>query len=80
MEFHQSKFWDISITNKVKPIIGNYCIHGHILEQVQCAKYLGVYVNSKPSFNAHVDAIVKKTDSTCAFLAWNIPLCCWKVK
>ena len=63
MEFHPSKFQVIAITNKVKPIMGNYQIHDHILEQVHCAKYLGIYViptyiESKLNFNTHVHAIV----------------------
>ena len=36
MEFHTSKCQVISITNKVKPIIGKYQVHDHILEQVNC--------------------------------------------
>ena len=55
-------------------------VHDHILEQVNCAKYIGVYIDSKLAFNTHVDAIVKKTNSTRAFLARNIPRCCRKVK
>ena len=80
MEFNTSKCQAISITNKIKPIIGRYQVHGHILEQVNCAKYLGIYIDSKLAFNTHVDAIVKKANSTCAFLARNIPRCCRKVK
>ena len=52
----------------------------YILEQVNCAKYIGIYIDSKLAFNAHVDAIVKKASSTRAFLARNIPRCCRKVK
>ena len=80
MEFHTSKYHVISITNKVKPIIAKYQVHDHILEQVHCAKYLGIYVDSKLAFNTHVDAIVKKANSTRAFFARNIPQCCRKVK
>ena len=80
MEFNTSKFQVISITNKVKPIIGKYQVHDHILEQVNCAKYLGIYIDSKLAFNTHVDAIVKKASSTHTFLARNIPRCCRKVK
>ena len=76
MEFHTSKCRIISITNKVKPIIGKYQIHDHIQEQVNCAKYLGIYIDSKLAFSTHVDAIVKKANSTRAFLARNIPRCC----
>ena len=76
MEFHTSKCQVISITNKVRPIIGKYQIHDHILEQVHCAKYLGIYIDSKLAFNTHVDTIVKKANLTHAFLARNIPRCC----
>ena len=76
MEFHTSKCQVISMTNKVMPIIGIYQIHDHILEQVNCAKYLGIYIDSKLAFSTHVDAIVKKANSTRAFLARNIPRCC----
>ena len=80
MEIHQSKCQVISIINKVKPIIGKYQIHDHILEHVHCAKYLGIYIDSKLTFYTHVDTIVKKTNSTHAFLARNITQCCRKVK
>ena len=80
MEFHTSKCQVISITSKVKPIIGKYQIHDHILEQVHCATYLGIYIDSKLAINAHVDAIVMIANSTCAFLARNIPWRYRKVK
>ena len=80
MEFHTSKCQVISIANKVKPIVDKYQIHDHILEQVNCAKYLGIYIDSKLAFNTHVDAIVKKANSTRAFLARNILRCCRKVR
>ena len=80
MEFHTSECQVISITNKVKLIIGKYKIYDHVLELVNCAKYLGIYMDSKLAFNTHVDAIVKKANLTRAFLARNIPRCCRKVK
>ena len=88
MEFHTSKCQVISITNKVKPIIGKYQIHDHILEQVNCAKYIYniyncakyIFIYSKLAFDTHVDAIIKKVNSTRAFLDRNIPRCCRKVK
>ena len=75
MEFHTSKCQVISITNNVKPIVDRYKVHHHILEQDNCAKYLGIYIDSKLAFNTHVDAVVKKANSTRAFLARNIPRC-----
>ena len=80
MEFHTSNCQVISIANKVKPIIGKYQIHDHIMEHVNCAKYLGIYIDSKLAFNTHADAIVKKANSTYAILARKIPRCCRKVK
>ena len=93
MEFHPSKCQVISITNKVKPIIGDNQIHDPILEQINNnnngyflsaispeSSYLGAYIDSKLTFNTHADAIVKKASPTCAFLARNIVRCCRKVK
>ena len=68
------------MTIKVIPIIGKYQIHDYILEQVHSANRLGIYIVSKLAFNIHVDAIVKKANSTRAFLDRNIPRCCRKVK
>ena len=80
MEFHTSKCQVISISNKVRPIIGRYQIIDHILEQVHCANDLGIYIDSKLAFDTHMDVIVNKANSTHAFLARNIPRCCRKVK
>ena len=80
IEFNSFKCQVISITNNVNPIIGKYEIHDHILEQVNCAKYLGIYIDSKLAFETHVDAIVNKVNSTRASLVRNIPRCCRKVK
>ena len=80
IEFHTSICQVISRTNKVKPIIGKYQIHEHILKQVNCTKCPGIYIDSKLAFNTHFDAIVKKANSTSAFLARNIPRCCRNVK
>ena len=80
VESHTSKYQVIFITNKVTPIIGKYQMHDHIMEQVHCAKYLGVYIDSKLAFDTYVGAIVKKANSTRAFLARDINRCCGKVK
>ena len=76
MEFHLSKCQVISIANNVKPVVGNYQVHDHILEQVHCTNYLGVYIDSTLTFNA----IAKKANSTHVILARNIARCCRKVK
>ena len=48
------------MTNKRNPIDGQYNIHGHPLENVSSAKYLGVHIDKNLNFNSHVDATVKK--------------------
>ena len=80
MEFHPSKSQVIFMTNKAKTFIGNYQIHDHILVQDHCAKYLGIYIDSKLIIITHVDEIVKKANSTRAFPVIDIPRCCRKVK
>ncbi|XP_072051476.1 uncharacterized protein [Amphiura filiformis] len=80
MEFHPSKCQVVRITNKRKPIIGSYIIHNHTLEEVTSAKYLGVHIDSKLSFNTHVDTVVKKANSTNAFLCRNFRQCSRKIK
>jgi len=44
------------------------------------AKYLGIYINSKLSWNHHVDAISKKANSTLWFLNRNTGHCSRNVK
>ena len=44
------------------------------------AKYRGVNINSKLSWNHHVDAVTKKTNSTLAFLRCNTSNCSRSVK
>ena len=80
MEFHPLKCQVISIINKIKPCICIQYIHNCILEQVNYAKYLGVYINSKLTFNTHVQAALMKANSMQAFLARNIVQCNKKVK
>ena len=55
MEIHPSKRHVISITKKAKLIIFKYQIHDHFQEQVHCAKYLSICVESKLTLIADVD-------------------------
>jgi hypothetical protein len=43
------------ITNKRKPFARDYDIHGHKLEEVESAKYLGVTIQKNLSWNIHID-------------------------
>ena len=57
MEFHPHKCQVIHITNKTKPLKHLYNIHGHILEEVESAKYLGVNIHHKLSWNTHINQV-----------------------
>ena len=71
MKFHPDKSHVLIITRKKEPIHFNYVLHGHKLEHVQTAKYLGVTISHDMRWNTHMDNIVKKkqalgTKSQCA--------------
>ncbi len=72
MEFNPSKCQQLAVTNKRKPIATSYTIHGQQLESTPAAKYLGVTLDTKLSFNSHVDSIVMKANSTGTFLSPNL--------
>jgi hypothetical protein len=80
MRFNATKCQVVRVTNKRKPIHASYTIHGHTLEVAKSAKYLGVHVDSKLSFNNHVDAITKKAKCTKAFFSRNLSHSSQKVK
>ena len=80
MEFHPSKCQVVCITNKRKPTSSTYSIHGLILEEVHSAKYLGLNVDTKLSFNTHVDITTKKANSIRALLQRNFSSCSRKIK
>ena len=80
MSFNPDKCEVLRITNKRNPIVTNYIIHGKELATVKSAKYLGVTITSKLSWNNHVSNISKKANSTLAFLQRNTTRCPRHVK
>ena len=80
MEFHPNKCQVLHITTKTKPLKHQYNIHGHILEEAESAKYLGVNIHHKLSWNTHINQVVKKANNTRAFLQRNIQQCPRKTK
>lgn len=50
MEFRTNKCQAIHITNMRKPVRQPYNIHGHILEEVESAIYLGANIHQKLTF------------------------------
>ena len=73
MRFNASKCHVVQVTSKRKPFPATYStIHGQFLKTVNSAKYLGVQLDTKISFNNHVDAITRKANRTRAFFSQNL--------
>ena len=80
MEFHPQKCQIMHITNKRKPISQPYNIHGHILEVVETAKYLGINFHKSLNWNHHINIVTKKSNNARSFLQRNIHQCPRKTK
>ena len=80
MKFNATKCQVLQVTNKRNPITASYSIHGHTLEVVSSAKYLGVHLDTHLNFNAHIDAITRKANSIRGFLGRNLGHCTRKLK
>ena len=72
MEFHPGKCQLLKITNKRKSFDSNYTIHGTPILETDSAKYLGVVIDSKLNWNFQYSAIIKKCNSTLAFIKRNL--------
>ena len=75
MEFHPKKCQVLHVTNKRNIVNQSYTIHGHTLEVVDTAKYLGVHIHKSLSWNHHINEVTKKANSTLGFLRRNIHQC-----
>ena len=80
MKLNIDKCMVLSVTLKSNPITSHYILHNQQLTPVHSAKYLGVTIDSKLSFNDHVDSTCKKANSALAFLRRNFRLCQRKIK
>ena len=80
MKFNATKCQVLQVTNKRNPITASYSIHGHTLEAVSSAKYMGVHLDTHLNFNAHIDTITRKANSIRGFLGRNLGHCTCKLK
>ena len=74
MEFHPQKCNVIRISKKPKPISIKYHLRGHVLDEVDSAKYLGVTIQKSFSWNEHITGICKKANGTLGFLKRNLQI------
>jgi len=75
MEFNPSKCEAITFTKKTKPVHTRYTLHDQTLATVSSARYLGVYINSKLSWNTHIDITAKKATQSLNFPQRNFSCC-----
>lgn len=74
MEFHPGKCQVLTVSRKRTIQRSQYKLHGHILEQVDHAKYLGVTFASDMRWGRHTDNITAKASQTLAFLRRNLQI------
>ena len=72
MEFNPSKCQVVQVIGSRKPTNCTYKLHGHVLETVTSAKYLGVDVSSGLTWSSHIDRITGNANKTLGFLKRNI--------
>ena len=62
MEFHPAKCNVLRITRKKNRITFPYTLHGHVLEEVASAKYLGITMTNDMTWNEHVGKMASKAN------------------
>ena len=80
MKFHPDKCNVIRITNKTKKTDTNYHLHGHTLELLASAKYLGLTITNKLQWDQHIYNITAKENTTLGFLRRNLKIPSIRIK
>ena len=80
MLFNTTKCYYVRFTNKHQIVQHTYHINDHILDERDVMKYLGILIDSKLSWSAHIDYTVKKANVTLSFLVRNFKHCSSDVK
>ena len=75
MESHPDKCQLLRATTKRNIINADYNIHGQTLLQTEFAKYLGLNINNKLSWEDHITKTATKANNTRAFLQRNLRAC-----
>ena len=80
MEFHPQKCQVLRITNKPKPITADYFIHDDRLEIKDHTKYLGITLDNKMTWTAHINNTCTKANKALGFIKRHLSSCPPKVK
>ena len=68
MTFHPDKYNILRVTTKKSPE-HFYCnIHGHMLESVQSATYMGVTLSADLNWNNHIQQMTSKANKSLSFI------------
>ena len=57
-----------AVTTAKEVIKSVYTLHGHVLEVVTIARYLGVDISRALTWNSHIDRITGKTNGTLGYI------------
>ena len=74
MSFHPQKCYTLSTTRKKEKIEPSYHLHGHNLQNVSTAKYLGVNIQDNLDWGLHIQTITNKAIKTLCFLRRNLKI------
>lgn len=74
MAFHPDKCNILRVTTKKSPQHFYYNMHGHILESVQSAKYLGVTLSADLKWNNHIQQMTSKANKSLSFIRRNLQI------
>ena len=74
MAFHPDKCNILRVTTKKSPQHFYYNMHGHILESVQSAKYLGVTLSADLKWNNNIQQMTSKANKSLSFIRRNLQI------
>ena len=80
MQFHPDKCNVLTVTNKTRQFNSSYQLHGHTLEAVTSAKYLGLTFTNKLQWDQHISNITNKASKTLGFLRRNLKIPSIRIK
>ncbi|KAK3106955.1 hypothetical protein FSP39_003887 [Pinctada imbricata] len=80
MAFHPDKCQVFTISRKNTTSLYQYTLHGHVLEHVTSAKYLGLNITSDLRWGEHIFNVCNKANRTIGFLRRNLNISSTSVK